>query len=285
MIHISSILLITLFLRKMSMRMLRAFIAPFLTIIKHFNLLKGSMLTEIHQRYAGSMIGIAWVVLYPFILFFIYSTLYIVIFRIKPSDMTTNMYVVYIMSGLLSFLGFAEALSAGTSSLSSKKSLLLNTLYPSEFIPIQAVLSSHMTLFVGVFLLILADIILLHTLSWTMLLIPYLIILQLMFTTGVVWVLSILNLVLKDIQQSLSFVTMLLMIMSPIAYTPAMVPSALKLIIYLNPFSYYVWSYQDIFVRGVVTHNLVIATGISLVSFTLGYFFYGKTKKVFYEFA
>ncbi len=265
--------------------MLQAFIAPFLVIAKHFNLLKGSMLTEVHQRYAGSVIGLAWVVLYPFILFFIYSALYIVIFRIKPTDMTTNMYVVYIMSGLLPFLGFAEALSAGTSSLSDKKSLLLNTLYPSEFIPIQAVLSSHMTLFVGVFLLMLADILLLKHLPLVVLIIPYLIVLQLMFTVGVVWVLSILNLVLKDIQQSLSFVTMILMIISPIAYTPAMVPSALKLIIYLNPFSYYVWSYQDIFVQGVANQHLVIATAISFASFTLGYLFYGKTKKAFYEFA
>jgi lipopolysaccharide transport system permease protein len=189
------------------------------------------------------------------------------------------------MSGLLPFLGFAEALSMGTSSLSSKKSLLLNTVYPSELIPLQAVLSSHMTLFVGVFLLVASSLILLHTLSYTIIAIPYLILLQLMFTAGIVWFLSILNLLIKDIQQSLSFVTMLLMIMSPIAYTPAMVPSSLKLLIYMNPFSYYVWSYQDLFVRGIITHNLVIATCISVISFVLGYSFYTKTKKVFYEFA
>ena len=174
------------------------------------------------------------------------------------------MYVIYIMSGLLPFLGFAEGLAAGTSALSSKKSLLLNTVYPSELIPLQAVLSNHMTLFVGVFLLVIASLLLLHTLSWTILIIPYLIILQLMFTAGIVWVLSILNLLIKDIQQSLSFITMLLMIISPIAYTPAMVPSSLKLLIYMNPFSYYVWSYQDLFVRGIMTHNITIATCISM---------------------
>ena len=78
---------------------------------------------------------------------------------------------------------------------------------------------------------------------------------------------------------------MLLMIMSPIAYTPAMVPYALKFIIYLNPFSYYVWSYQDLFVRGIVSHNILIATCISVVSFMTGSHFYNRTKKVFYEFA
>lgn len=267
------------------MSLLDTFLEPIYAIKKHFHLLKGSVLAEISQRYAGSIVGLSWVILYPVVLFFIYSVLYLLIFRVKPVDMSTNSYVLYIMSGLLPFLGFSEALSAGTLSLSSKKSLLLNTVYPSEFIPLQAVLSSHMTLFVGVFLLLLAEIVLLKSLSWTILFVPYLIVLQLMFTVGLVWVLSILNLVVKDIQQSLSFITMLLMIMSPIAYTPAMIPAYLKPVIYLNPFSYYVLAYQDLYVRGILTHNIVIATVISVVSFTLGYSFYQKTKKVFYDFA
>lgn len=265
-------------------QMIAPIIAPFKEIYLKFSLLQRTVKTEILQKHAGSVIGLSWVVLYPLLLFFIYSALYLVIFRVKPSDMSTNMYLVYIMSGLLPFLGFSEGLAAGTTSLSSKKSLLLNTVYPSEFIPLQAVLSSHVTLFVGVFLLIVASLLLLQDLFWTVILIPYAILLQLMFTTGVVWILSILNLVIKDIQQSLTFITMLIMIMSPIAYTPSMVPSSLKFIIYLNPFSYYVWSYQDLFLRGVVTHNLLIATLISVVSFTVGYRFYNKTKKVFYEF-
>lgn len=251
---------------------------------KNHLLLKSAVISDMRQKYAGSMAGLAWVIIYPVILFFIYSALYIFIFRVKPSDMTTNMYVVYIMSGLLPFLGFSEALNAGTASLSSKKSLLLNTVYPSEFIPLQAVISSHMTLFIGVVLLIVADILILTTLYWTLIFVPLIIILQLMFAAGIVWILSILNLLIKDIQQSLSFITMLLMIISPIAYTPSMVPQALKLIIYLNPFSYFVWSYQDIFVWGTPGYSLIAATLISFITFTLGFTFYNKTKKVFYEF-
>lgn len=254
-------------------------------IWQYKNLLYSSVISEISGKYAGSVIGLFWAVLYPTILFCIYSVLYIFIFRVKPSDMTTNMYLIYIMSGLIPFLGFSEALSSGTTSLANKKSLLLNTAYPSEFIPLQAVLCSHMTLFVGIILLLLTKLVLLHSISWAVLVIPLLILLQLMFTAGIVWCLSVLNLVLKDIQQSLAFLTMLLMIMSPIAYTPSMVPAALKLILYLNPFSYFVWAYQDIFVNGAITSNLLMVIIISLLSFISGSIFYDKTKKVFYEFA
>lgn len=267
------------------MKIIHNLINPFVSIVKHYNLLKSSIISELAKRHAGSVIGLFWFILYPALLFCIYSALYLVIFRVKPTDMSTNTYVIYIMSGLLPFLGFSEGLTAGTTSLSSKKSLLLNTVYPSEYIPLQAVVVNYMTLFVGVLLLIIANLIFLKTITITIIILPALIILQLMFTIGIVWVLSILNLVLKDIQQSLSFVTMLLMIVSPIAYTPAMVPNTLKLIIYLNPFSYYVWSYQDLFVKGVISYNFLIATFISMFCFSLGHYFYDKTKKVFYEFA
>lgn len=267
------------------MNIFKTFKQCILPIKQHFYLIKRSTITEIKQRYAGSILGLFWVLLYPIFLFTIYSVLYIFVFRIKPENMTSHAYLVYMMSGLFPFLGFSESLNTGTVSLSTKKSLLLNTIYPSEFIPLQVVLSSNIILFVGIILLILSDLLILKTFYWTILIVPYLVLLQLMFSVGIAWVLSIINLVIRDVQQILSFITMTLMFISPIAFTPEMVPSQLKLIMYLNPFSYFVWCYQDIFTKGVINSNLMIATLISIVTFTAGNLFYTKSKKVFYEFA
>ena len=53
--------------------------------------------------------------------------------------------------------------------------------------------------------------------------------------TGVCWVLSLVNLIFKDIQQVLTYVTIMLLVASPIAYTPDMLPPQLRLLIYINP--------------------------------------------------
>ena len=45
-----------------------------------------------------------------------------------------------------------------------------------------------------------------------------------MMTMGVVWGFSIANLVVKDVQQMIGYIVMVLLIVSPIAYTPDMVP-------------------------------------------------------------
>ena len=56
--------------------------------------------------------------------------------------------------------------------------------------------------------------------AWTWLLVPVFLALMLLLLAGVVWVLSLVNLVFKDIQQLLSYVTIVLLVASPIAYTP-----------------------------------------------------------------
>ena len=252
---------------------------------QRWQLLKQSIINDIHQKYAGSVMGILWTFIYPLFLFGIYIILYTVIFRVRPTDMTTLTYVVYILSGLIPFLSFSEALNTGAGSIVAKKQLLLNTIYPSEFIPLQTIISSHINILTGIVILVLFNLFFNHTLYWTYLLIPVLVLLQMMFVAGIVWFLSIINLVARDIQQILSLVTMLLMILSPVAYTPSMVPASLKLIIWLNPFSYFVFAYQDIFVYAIVSKHIFIAGGISLFFFFSGYFFFQKVKTIFYDYA
>ena len=73
---------------------------------------------------------------------------------------------------------------------------------------------------------------------------------MLMLLAGVCWVFSLVNLVFKDIQQVLSYVTIILLVASPIAYTPDMLPAQLRLLIYLNPLAYFVVSFQSLIVLG-----------------------------------
>lgn len=254
-------------------------------LFKYRSVLIRAVQTEIKGRYAGSILGLFWAVLYPIILFFIYAMLYLVIFRVRPLDMSTNTYVIYILAGLIPFLGFSEALSAGTGAISANKGILLNTVYPIEFVPLQIVLSSHVTMLVGLVVLLFAKACLIGGFSWVLLIVPALILLQLLFVTGIVWCLSILNLIVKDIQTALAFITMLLMIMSPIAYTPSMVPGSLKLVIWLNPFSYFVRSFQDLLVFNRISLNLLVATVLALGTYFLGYWFFNRAKLVFSDYA
>jgi lipopolysaccharide transport system permease protein len=79
---------------------------------------------------------------------------------------------------------------------------------------------------------------------------------------------------------------MLLTILSPFAYTPEMVPEALKFVIYLNPLSYFVLSFQQIIAYGTWP-DFVSATGsimLGLGFFLLGYNIFLKGKLEFFDY-
>ncbi|WP_306478052.1 ABC transporter permease [Methyloversatilis sp.] len=242
---------------------------------------------DIRQRYIGSVFGSLWAVLFPLLQLSIYAGLYTFIFKVRPSGLTELGYVVLVFSGLVPLMAFNEALTAATSSLSANKNLLLNTVFPAELIPLRAAIAAQATSLIGLLITLFAGFVLGRT-SWqAILLVPVFWVLLLMFAMGIGWMFSLLSLVARDVQHGLGLVVMLLFVLSPFAYTPEMVPAALKPVIYMNPLSYYVLSFQQLICYGTWPDPLVAAGAIflSLGSFFTGFTVFQRAKHVFFDYA
>lgn len=250
-------------------------------------LLIDSVKTDLRQRYAGSALGFGWAILYPALLLSIYATLYAFVFRIRPDGLTELSYVVLVFSGLVPLLSFNEALMAATGTLLANRGLLLNTVFPAELIPVRAVVAAQVPCFVGLCITLVMAV-LQGRASWmTPIAVLVAWVLLVIFTIGLGWILSLVNLLLRDVQQGLSLVLMSLFMLSPVAYTPSMVPDGLKLILYVNPLAYFVTTFQAAICYGTLPD---ISTGIaivsmSLISGTLGFWFFRRTRFVFFDYA
>ena len=119
-------------------------------------MLWATTLADIQSRYAGSVLGMFWLVIYPILMLTAYSVVYVFIFQVRLEQITTPQYVMLIFSGLIPFLGFSEGLGNSVISVTSNASLVKNTLYPIELIPVKAVLFSQCTEVVGLILLTVA---------------------------------------------------------------------------------------------------------------------------------
>lgn len=266
--------------------MMKFLSAPFVAVWAHRKILLRTTAVEIHSVYAGSLLGSVWVVLGPIFFLGLYALIYTLIFKIQPAAMGQQEYILYIFSGMVPFLAFGSALSAGSSSLAANKQILLNTVFPAEMIPLRSVLVASVALPMGLLLVVAADIALGRP-SLKLLLIPFVMLLQVMFVTGVVWVLSLLNLLIRDIQQLLAYVIMILLVITPIAYTPDMAPGQLRLVMYLNPLFYFVTSYQSLIVLGQIPpwDIALIAVTLGLGSSMVGFWALQRGKHMFYEYA
>ena len=249
--------------------------------------LYAGVVQDLRQRYVGSLFGVLWAILFPIMQLSIYAGLYLIIFKVRPAGLTEVGYVILVFSGLVPLLAFSEALANSTSSLVTNKSLLLNTVFPAELIPVRAVLSAQVGGIVGLVVTLVAAFSLGQASLKVALLIPVFWLLLIMFVTGLGWILSLFSLVLRDIQHALSLIIMLLFVLSPFAYTPEMVPSAMKIIIYLNPMSYFVLSFQNLICYGTLP-DIAPAVGSTVLGcgfFLGGYYIFRRAKHVFFDYA
>jgi lipopolysaccharide transport system permease protein len=245
------------------------------------------VLHDVRQQYTGSVFGIFWAVLFPLLQLAIYAALYTVIFKVRPPGLTDWGYTLLVFSGLVPLLAFGQALVAAIGSLTSNKSLLLNTVFPAELIPLRAALSGHAPTLFGLLITLVLGFALGHT-SWqAIVLVPVFWVLLLMFTVGWGWILSLITLVARDIQHSIGLIIMLITVLSPFAYTPEMVPARLQPIIYLNPLSYFVLTFQQLICYGAWPDPIAAGGAIvlSVSSFLLGFRFFQRAKYVFFDYA
>lgn len=242
---------------------------------------------DVRQRYIGSAFGSLWVVIFPILQLCIYAGLYTLIFKIRVPGLSEMGYVLLVFSGLVPLMAFNEALSSATTSLSSNKMLLLNTVFPAELIPVRAALAGHVTSIVGLTATLVLGYSLGNTGWQAALLVPVFWILLLMFAIGLGWIFSLFTLIARDVQHGLGLVIMLLFLMSPFAYTPDMVPKELRPLVYFNPLSYFVLVFQRLICYGTLP-DLFDAAGAAILglgSFFFGYSLFRRAKHVFFDYA
>jgi lipopolysaccharide transport system permease protein len=251
------------------------------SLFSHGALLFRVVRNEIAARYAGSMLGVAWSLIAPLLILAIYAS-----FRVqRVAGMSGFGYVMLIFCGLVPFLATAEALSVGVTSVLADKALLTNTVFPIDLVPIKPVISSQLIMLVGMVVIIVglaSD----HALTWTVGLLPLVWLGHAMALAGLNWILSLLNVVFRDLQNLIGAFLMIMLIASPIAYRPEMVPPQLHLLVTLNPFAHYVLAYQDVLALGQVPSKseVAILVVLSLGTFALGSWFFPRAKRVLIDY-
>lgn len=259
---------------------------PFRTIWRHRSLLFGTLVVELRSTYAGSVLGLSWVVVAPLLLMTIYASVYLLIFRVTLPGLRPIDYVFLTSTGLSAFIAFGNSLGAGTNSVLRNKQVLLNAVFPAELLPVRAVLTACPPLAVGgIAMIVLSPIF--GQGGAKVLFLPVIALFQIMFMCGIAWILSLLTLLIRDIQHLIQYVTTVLLIITPIGYTVSMVPAGIALMVKLNPLAYFVLAYQAVIVfdRWPEPSDMAVIVVMSTSAFLAGFWIFEKAKFAFYDYA
>ena len=242
---------------------------------------------DVRQRYAGSILGTSWAILYPLFMMSFYAAIYVVIFRVRAPGLSPEAYTVLVMSGLSAVIMFSESISSGVGVIVRHRSLLLNTTFPAELLPPRSVLASQFSSLSALTFSAIAALFLGSASPVALIIVPITWVLLNMFLIGLVWIFSLVALAIRDIQQIVGIVNMAMMVLSPMAYTPEMVPSSLKFIIWFNPISYFILCLQAPLALGRMPSigAMLGAVCLGIGTFLVGRAFFRRARFVLVEYA
>ncbi len=237
-----------------------------------------SIRAEIKSQHAGTVLGLAWIVIGPFLLLSLYALIYAVVFDVRLPNFSRAEYILNVFSGLVLFLAFSQAMTLSTLSLSKEQKLIFSN-FPSEFIPSKAVAVAYLVVVPATVFVILGDFFLSRP-SWHLALLPIVALMQLMFSVGLGFFLSLLGLAMRDIMFLIQYIVIALLVVTPIAYTPDMIPDGIKPLLYLNPLYYYVSANQHLILTNALPPaiEIVIGSTISVTMFVLGIWVFKRAR-------
>lgn len=237
---------------------------------------------DVVEQYAGQVLGAFWAIGHPLFLMALYVFIFGYVFNMKIGgtyDLPLD-YTVYILCGLIPWMAIQQSMSKACGALTGQANLVKQVVFPIEVLPTKAVLASFIPQIAGTVFLLGYVILKSGALPLTYLLLPVLVGMQLLVMLGIAFALSVTSAYLRDVKDLVQVFGTAGIYLMPVVYLPAWVPSIFKPVLYLNPFSYITWCYQDALYFGRFEHPwawVVFGVG-SVTAFATGYRLFRRLK-------
>ncbi|MPZ48891.1 MAG: hypothetical protein GEU75_06195 [Dehalococcoidia bacterium] len=255
-----------------------------LNVWRHHELLRHLMIRDIKAQYKQSMLGYAWILLNPIcqlaIMSFVFTT------ALRPSSQGDVPFSLFLAVGLLPWIFFANATTSATMSITSGPNLIKSVYFPREMLVIASVLVRLVDLAAG--LLIVGALMVAHgqPVLWTVVWMPLLVAIHVMFVVGLSLPLAALNLFFRDVRFLVATAIALWFFLTPIFYSLSAVPERYRLIYDLNPNARLIQAYRWALFEGVSPpiESVLWAFALSGASLVLGYYVFKRMEPYFADF-
>lgn len=263
--------------------MVNGFIADLREMWQYRSLLRMLVVRDLKTRYRNSALGVMWSFLQPLGMMVVMTFAFSVINR-GPANMPH--FNVFILSGLLAWNFFSAAVVGGSGSINANSALVKKVFFPRAVLPTSAVISGLINFLLALPVWLIVTVISGHPLHPTLLLLPVVIAIQVVFSVGIALLLSTLNVFYRDTQFIIELGMLALFFVTPIWYDIGQVSPAIGLWVRrLNPMASLVNIYQDLMYWGRVTDfDFVLRTALTAIAFlVIGYLVFRRFSPRFGE--
>jgi len=234
---------------------------------------------DLKARYKKSVLGWVWSLINPAATLGIYTVVFGFFLRAEPpaAGNGDKSFALYLFCGLVVWNLFAGVINTSIASFQTAGPLLTRTYFPPEC-PMVAGLGTVLLQSVIELGILLAVMIAIGNLSWTVVLVIPIFVLMACFAFGIGLVLGLANIRFRDVNYLVGIAMQVLFYATPIVYPLSIVPDEYRRFMELNPIGSFVYSIRQVlYTLDVPTlGNWVVMVVAATVSLVVGWTIFGR---------
>lgn len=235
---------------------------------------------DVKVRYKQTVLGAGWAILQPLINMVVLTIIF-GRFANMPTEGIPR--PIYTFTALLPWGLFAKALSDAGRSMLANRSMITKIYFPRLIIPLASVMGGMVDFLIQFAILIMMMLYYRYSPNLAVFTLPLFLLLALATALGFGLWLSALNVLYRDVNYILPFLTQLWLLVTPVAYSSRVVPSQWQWLYALNPMVGVVegfrWAMLDAPPPDIQT--LAISTLITIIVLVTGMYYFRRMERTF----
>jgi lipopolysaccharide transport system permease protein len=256
------------------------------TLWRHRQLISQMTRREVAGRYKGSAMGLLWSFLNPVFMLVVYTFVFSVVFKARwgvGDEETKAQFAVVLFAGLIVHGLFAEVLNRAPGLMLGNVNYVKKVVFPLEILPVTSMGAALFYCLVSIVVLLTAFVLLNGYVQWTAILAPLVLLPLVILTLGLAWGLASLGVFIRDIGQTISIITTVMMFLAPVFFPVTALPEEFRPIIMANPLTFIIEQTREVLIWGRLPDwvGLALYTVVSIAVAWAGYAWFQKTRKGF----
>jgi len=254
---------------------------------KYRELIRQLLQRELAQEYRGSILGFLWALLLPLMDLAVYSFVFGVVFHTHmppPKGITVQLpYGLILLAGLIPYNVLSQVAGAAPAEVLKRPNYVTKVRFPLEVLPVVRLGVSTFHGVVGLSVLLAGEVVLVHYLPSTVLLLPLAFVPLVLLTLGLGWFLASLGVYFRDLQNMMVVVLRIWFFATPIVYPASRLPRWAVWIVKGNPLAFIVSATRDVLLWGRMFSlgHWLVWSGVTLLFAAGGYWWFQYTKQGF----
>jgi ABC-type polysaccharide/polyol phosphate export permease len=236
---------------------------------------------DIVIRYRRAVLGFAWAIFTPVVNMVVFT----IVFNRVAKIQTDVPYPVFAYAGLLPWSLLSSSLKAAIASLVSNKGLVSKVYCPRELFPLSSILVAGVDFVAGATVLAVLMVYYAIAPTWTIVFLPVILLVQVMFMTGLGFLLAIANLYFRDVKYLFDVGLSLWMFATPVVYPVRGIDGLAGIIVNANPMTPIIEGYRAVLLGGQLPDPVAFtaAAGISFLLCVVGWVVFHRAEYTFAE--